>query len=117
MGSFLGLPEQTVEPGSGLTLRTLVHSPLPLDWHDSGNHGPQKETHKGRQALNTGAICQFSLGSFQELKGAKAEAEKGGLQGRAEKIIIHGKSNCNMERSKEGVEPGRLTRGVPRPAS
>ena len=90
--SFLGLSKQTVEPGSGLTLRTLLRSPLPLDWHDNRNHGPQKETHKGRQAFNAGAICQFSLGSFQELKEAKAGAEKEGLQGRAEKKSFTGKA-------------------------
>lgn len=86
---------------------------LAWQWKPQATEGDPQ----GRQALNTGAICQFYLGSFQELKEAKAEAEKGGLQGRAEKKIFHGKSNCNMKRSKEGVEPGQLTHGVPRPAS
>lgn len=41
----------------------------------------QKETHKGRHVFNARAICQFSLGSFQELRGAKAGAEKGVCRG------------------------------------
>ena len=73
--------------------------PVGLAWW--WKHGPQKGTHKGRQASNAGAICQFSLGSFQELKEAEAGAEKGGLQGRAEKKSFTGKAIAIWKEAKK----------------
>lgn len=76
-----GLSKQIAPPGPGLIFRTLLGvSPtagLAWQWKPRA----QKETHKGRHVFNARAICQFSLGSFQELRGAKAGAEKGVCRG------------------------------------
>lgn len=55
--------------------------PLLSHCHDNGKHGPQKDTKKGGHVFNARAICQFSLGSFQERGKVKAGAEKGVCRG------------------------------------
>lgn len=70
---------------------------LAWQWEPRATGGdPQRKTSFYRRS-----ICQFSLRSFQELEEAKAGAEKGGLQGRAEKKSFTGKAIAIWKEAKK----------------
>lgn len=103
MGRGEWLSRQTAGLGPGLILRVLPRSPLLSHWHDNGNHGPQKETNKERQVFNARAICQFSLGPFQEPRGVTAGAEEGVGRGRHENRSWEKQSPCEKKLRRAGA--------------
>lgn len=96
-----------------LTLRTLLRSPpvgLAWQWKPRATEGdPQRKA-----SFEHWSHLPVLLRVFSSWREPKQRLRKGGLQGRQKKII-HGKSNCNMKRSKEGAEPDGWRMGSPDP--